>query len=214
METRTVRHVGTAAIIVALAIAVAPAWPEAGGVAQSPTRFDPRQPLPPDELPPHLAYLPLDVAGRMLELAGVTRGDLVYDLGCGDGRIAIAAAKTYGARGVCVDDDPKRIAEASANAQREGVANFVRFVQERAVDLSDATVVTMSTPQSARWLGFNGLLHPNLTRQLRPGARIVTNFVAGSMLEWKPDLVDRFTDARGTARAVLYLWLVGGSAKR
>jgi hypothetical protein len=71
-----------------------------------------------------------------------------------------------------------------------------------------------STPQSARWLGFNGLLHPTLTRHLKPGARIVANFVAGSMREWTPDRVDRFTDAKGTVRAVLYLRKVQGSGGR
>ena len=165
------------------------------------------------EVPPHLVYIPMDVAERMLEVAGVTRNDVVYDLGCGDGRVAIMAAKKYGARGVGVDNDPGRIAEARANAEREGVSHLVRFVQQDTIDLSEATVVTMTTPQSAVWLSLNGLLQPWLTRQLSAGARIVTNFVAGSMKNWKPDQVDRFTDERGHARAILYLWKHGGHVR-
>ena len=162
------------------------------------------------EVPPHLVYIPMDVAERMLEVAGVTGNDVVYDLGCGDGRVAIMAAKKYGARGIGVDDDPNRIAEAQANADREGVSHLVRFVRQNTIDLSEATVVTMTTPQSAVWLSLNGLLQPLLTSQLKAGSRIVTNFVAGSMKNWKPDRVDRFTDARGHARAVLYLWTLDG----
>jgi predicted RNA methylase len=158
------------------------------------------------EVPPHLVYIPLDIAERMLEVAGVTKSDVVYDLGCGDGRVAIMAAKKYGARGVGVDNNPNRIAEAQANAERDGVTHLVRFVQQDTIDLSAATVVTMTTPQSAAWLSLNGLLQPLLTKQLKAGSRIVTNFVAGSMKNWKPDRVDRFTDARGSARAILYLW--------
>lgn len=165
------------------------------------------------EVPPHLVYVPMDIAERMLELAGVTKNDVVYDLGCGDGRVAIMAAKKYGARGVGVDDDPKRIGEAQANAEREGVSNLVRFVRQNTIDLSEATVVTMTTPQSARWLSVNGLLQPLLTKQLKAGSRIVTNFIAGSMKNWKPDRVDRFTDARGNARAILYLWKHDGTVR-
>ena len=166
------------------------------------------------EIPPHLVYVPMDVAERMLELARVTRNDVVYDLGCGDGRVAILAAKKYGARSVGVDVDPKRIAEAKANAEREGVAKQVRFLEQNTVDLSEATVVTMTLPQSVRWLSLNGLLHPALTGQLKAGARIVSNVVAGSMKEWKPDRVDRFTDANGQARAILYLWKVSSGGGR
>jgi SAM-dependent methyltransferase len=164
---------------------------------------------PPDELPSHLVYLPMDVAERMLVLAGVTGQDVVYDLGCGDGRLAILAAKKFGARSVCVDDDPARIAEARANAEREAVAPRITFLQEPAARLADATVVAMSMPQSAPWLGKNGLLNPTLTDQLPPGARVVSNFVPGSMAEWKADRIDRFVDAKGKARAVLYLWKIG-----
>jgi hypothetical protein len=171
------------------------------------------QEQPPDELPAHLVYLPIDVAERMLVLAGVTGGDLVYDLGCGDARVAILAATKFGARSVCVDHDAKRMAEARANVEREGAADRVSFLQQDSVALGDATVVTMSTPQSAPWLGLNGLLNPTLTGQLKPGARVVSNFVPGSMAAWTPDRVDRFVDAKGKARAVLYLWRIGAATR-
>jgi SAM-dependent methyltransferase len=176
----------------------------ASSAAASAQRGGRLEPLPP--VRPHLAYVPMDVAERMLELAEVTRDDVVFDLGCGDGRIAILAARKYGARAVGVDVDPARIAEARANAAREGVTNLVRFVQQNTLDVSEATVVTMSSPQSVRWLSFNGLLHPTLTGELRPGARIVSNVVAGSMKEWQPERVDRFTGAQGEPRAILYVW--------
>ena len=125
---------------------------------------------------------PQDVVDRMLELAGVTRDDVVYDLGCGDGRIVITAAQRYGARGVGVDIDPQRIAESKANAEREGVADLVEFVQQDAltVDVSDATVVTLYLLSSS-----NMKLRPLLTSQLLPGARIVSH--AFSMGNWQAD---------------------------
>jgi predicted RNA methylase len=153
-----------------------------------------------------------DVAERMLKIANITKNDVVYDLGCGEGRIAILAAKTYGVRAVGVDVDGARIANANANAAKEGVTNLVRFVQQDTVDVSEATVVTMSIPQSAAWLTRNQLLHPTLTSQLKPSSRIVTNFIAGSMKTWKPDRIDHFADAQGP-RAILYLWFVGADLR-
>jgi ribosomal protein L11 methylase PrmA len=168
------------------------------------------EPLP--EVPAHLAFVPSDVAERMLELAEVNSHDVVYDLGCGDGRVAILAAKKYGARSVGIDTDAKRIAEANANAEKAGVANLVRFAQQDTIDTSEATVLTMTIPQSAAWLNRNTLLNPTVTKPLKPGARIVTNFVSGSMKDWKPDRVDHFKDASGHPRAILYLWKISGTA--
>src|SRR5688572_30741075 len=96
---------------------------------------------------PHLApYVPTpqDVVDRMLVLAGVQKSDFVVDLGCGDGRIPVTAAKTYGARGLGVDIDPVRIAEANANAKAAGVEHLVTFKLQDALktDVSSATVVT------------------------------------------------------------------------
>ena len=147
---------------------------------------------------------PYDVVNRMLELAGVTRDDVVYDLGCGDGRIVITAAERFGARGVGIDYDPERIAEANANAARRGVQDLVTFIQQDAMeaDVSDATVVTLYLLSSS-----NRKLRPILTRQLRPGARIVSH--AFRMGDWRPDVTREFQDERGTTRT-LHLWRADG----
>ena len=146
---------------------------------------------------------PPDVVERMLEIAGVTKADVVYDLGSGDGRIPIAAAKKYGARGVGLDIDPRRIEESRANAKAAGVEHLVEFRQQDVLtaDVSPATVVTLYLLSSS-----NAQLRPILTRQLRPGARIVSHaFSMGP--EWPPDKVDRFTNENGDA-VTLYLWTV------
>ena len=202
---RRLTFIGLAAVLAAVGLG------EGVGEAQRQSGSQ-LEPLPP--VPRHLMFVASDVAERMLQLANVTSSDVVYDLGCGEGRLAILAAKRYGARSVGVDNDPKRIAEAKANAERDGVSHLVRFVQPGTMDVSEATVVTMVVPQSVSWLTENGgLLQPTLTRQLKPGARIVTNFVAGSMKEWKPDQVDHFTDPRGSPRAILYLWKHDGTIR-
>jgi cyclopropane fatty-acyl-phospholipid synthase-like methyltransferase len=145
---------------------------------------------------------PPDVVDRMLALARVGAADVVYDLGCGDGRIVIAAAKTYGARGVGVDIDPARIDEARENARQAGVAHLVTFRVEdaRTTDVSEATVVALYLVSA-----LNVQLRPRLMAQLRPGARIVShNFPIG---DWEPDVVDVFRSADGQTRT-LYLWNV------
>jgi len=115
---------------------------------------------------------PAVVAGKMLDMAGVGRSDVVYDLGCGDGRIVILAAQKYGARGVGVDIDPERIEEAEVAARTAGVEKSVSFKVQDAmsVDLRKATVVTLYLlPES------NALLRPLLESQLKPGSRVVTH---------------------------------------
>ena len=158
---------------------------------------------PGESLAPYVPT-PYDVVNRMLELAGVTRDDVVYDLGCGDGRIVITAAERFGARGVGIDYDPERIAEANANAARRGVQDLVTFIQQDAMeaDVSEATVVTLYLLSSS-----NRRLRPILTRQLRPGARIVSH--AFRMGDWRPDVTQEFEDERGTSRT-LYLWRTDG----
>jgi len=150
---------------------------------------------------------PHDVVERMLELAQVTRKDLVIDLGCGDGRIPIAAAKKYGARGLGVDIDPQRIEEAQAAAKRHGVQHLVIFKLQDAmtVDVSQATVVTLYLLTSS-----NVALRPLLTRQLKPGARIVSH--AFRMGDWEPEKVEEFVDVRGESR-ILYLWRADGTVR-
>lgn len=145
---------------------------------------------------------PTDVVDRMLTLASVGAQDVVFDLGCGDGRIVIAAAQKFGARGVGVDIDPARIQEAQANAKRAGVENLVTFRVQDALetDVSEATVVTLYLVSA-----LNVKLRPRLTAQLRPGARIVShNFAMG---DWRPDAVDTFSSADGASRT-LYLWKI------
>ena len=115
---------------------------------------------------------PQPVVDRMLELAEVTAQDIVYDIGCGDGRIVITAARKYGARGVGIDIDPNMIAESNRNAEAAGVTQLVRFIVGDATqaDLSEATVVTLYLlPES------NMLLRPILERQLSPGARVISH---------------------------------------
>ncbi len=150
---------------------------------------------------------PQEVVERMLELARVTREDVVYDLGCGDGRVVITAAKKYGARGVGVDIDPERIAESKANAARAGVAHLVEFRLQDAmtVDVSPATVVTLYLLSSS-----NLKLRPRLTQQLRPGARIVSH--AFDMGDWVPTARERFVDSGGVAR-YLFLWVADGKIR-
>ena len=122
------------------------------------------------------------VIDEMLKLAKVTKDDLVYDLGCGDGRVVVTAAKTYGARGVGIDIDPERIKEATANAAKAGVGDRVKFMQADLfeTDLRPATVVTLYLLES-----LNLKLQPKLVSELKPGTRIVSH--AFSMGPWTPD---------------------------
>lgn len=148
---------------------------------------------------PDVIYLPsaADVVTRMLSVAGVGSDDVVYDLGCGDGRIVIAAARDYGARGVCVDIDPSRVAESRRNADTAGVADRIEFRQADMfeTDLGRATVVALYLSPS-----LNVRLRPKLFREVRPGARIVShNFDMG---DWAPDTVVRVAWPAGTTSAV------------
>ncbi len=184
--------------------------------AQQP--FDPSGPQVAQDRPaakrpdaPQLApYVPTpqDVVDRMLALAEVKKGDLVVDLGCGDGRIPITAARKYGARGMGVDIDPQRIAEAHANAKAAKVEHLVSFALQDAMktDVSKATVVTLYLLSAS-----NLKLRPILTTQLRPGARIVAHTF--SMGDWPPDKVDSFTDANGRQRT-LYLYKADGKVRQ
>ena len=151
---------------------------------------------------------PQDVVERMLALAEVKAGDVVYDLGCGDGRLVITAAKKYGATGVGVDIDPERIAESKANAKKEGVEGKVEFRLQDAltVDVSPASVVTLYLLSSS-----NMKLRPILTKQLKAGSRIVSHQF--SMGDWQPEKVDTFTDSNGSTRT-LYLWRTDGKVRQ
>jgi precorrin-6B methylase 2 len=152
---------------------------------------------------PDVIYVPTppDVVNAMLKLANVASTDVLYDLGSGDGRIVIAAAKMYGAHGVGIDIDPERTREATANAQRNGVADKVTFRTEDLflADISPATVVTLylSGPVNAR-------LAPKLMKELRPGTRVVSHaFDLGS---WKPQ------QKTSVSQRPIFLWTVAAPA--
>lgn len=136
------------------------------------------------ERTPDVIYVPTpnNVVDKMLEMARVTAKDVVYDLGCGDGRIVIAAAQKYGARGVGIDIDPERIREANENAARARVTDKVRFIQGDLfqADISEATVVTLYLLTE-----LNLKLRPKLLQELKPGTRVVSH--AFAMGDWQPE---------------------------
>jgi SAM-dependent methyltransferase len=131
---------------------------------------------------------PQPVVDEMLKLAKVTGDDVVYDLGCGDGRIVVTAAKELGARGVGVDIDPARIKDSIANARKAGVSDQVKFTRGDLfkMDLSEATVVTLYLLPE-----INRKLRPKLFRELKPGTRIVSHEF--DMGDWKPEKSVRVT---------------------
>ncbi|MGD0298329.1 MAG: class I SAM-dependent methyltransferase [Bryobacteraceae bacterium] len=133
---------------------------------------------------PEVPYVPTtdEAVDAMLKLADVKSTDVVYDLGCGDGRIVITAAKQYGTHGVGIDINPQRINEARENAKKAGVENLVRFEENDLfkADIRDATVVTLFLLQRV-----NLRLRPKLLKDLKPGTRIVSNTF--DMGDWKPD---------------------------
>jgi len=160
----------------------------------------PRKPL-------DVPYVPTteEAVDAMLKLADVKKTDIVYDLGCGDGRIVVAAAKNFGARGVGIDIDPQRIAEANANARRAGVEKLVRFEENDLFEANfkEATVVTLFLLSSV-----NLKLRPKLLAELKPGTRVVSNTF--DMGDWKPEkeFTVPNTDDDSFLSHRLYLWIV------
>ncbi len=155
------------------------------------------------ERAPDVAFVPtpVPVVERMLELAGVTATDLVYDLGSGDGRIPIIAAQRFGARGVGIEINPVWVRDARLNAERAGVANRVAFRVEDLfqADLREATVVTLYLLPPV-----NRKLQPKLARELRRGARVVSHeYLIG---DWPPDHTETLT-VHGEPH-VIHLWRV------
>ncbi len=130
---------------------------------------------------------PEDAVIEILKIAGVTKDDVVYDLGCGDGRLVIAAAKQFGARGVGVEINPRLIQESNTNASIAGVSDRVKFIEQDLfqVDLSEATVVTLYLLPEV-----NIRLRPKLLRELKPGTRLVSHQFG--MKEWKADRSEIF----------------------
>jgi hypothetical protein len=159
---------------------------------------------------PEVPYVPTpeEVVAAMLAVARVGKNDVLYDLGSGDGRIVIAAARQFGTRATGIDIDPQRIQEADANARKAGVTDRVRFILGDIfeADIREATVVTLYLLPAV-----NARLRPKLLRELRPGTRIVSHDY--DMGDWKPD---RVIQMQGPERGhTIYYWVVperaGGS---
>jgi len=162
------------------------------------------QPRKPAQQQPDVIFVPTphEVVEDMLRLANVRKGDVLYDLGSGDGRIAITAAKKYGIKAVGIDIDPERIREANENARKAGVANLVEFRQEDLfkADFREASVVTLYLLPD-----LNVKLRPRLWEELKPGTRIVSHqFDMGT---WKPD---KRLESNGR---VVYFWTIPAKKK-
>jgi SAM-dependent methyltransferase len=145
---------------------------------------------------------PQEVVDRMLELAEIRKGDLVYDLGSGDGRIVITAARRYGVKAVGFEINPALVQDARESIAAAGLGQLVEIREQdlRTVDLSPASVVTMYL-----YPGANLRLRSAILRQLRPGSRVVSHqFGMGA---WQPDRVDRLTDSTGISRTI-YVWRI------
>lgn len=140
---------------------------------------------------------PQTVVEEMLKIAAVTKDDVVYDLGSGDGRIVITAAKKYGARGVGIDIDPERVKEANANAVQAGVTGRVKFLEQDLfeTDFKEASVVTLYLLPD-----INLRLRPKLWSELKPGTRIVSH--AFDMGDWKPERTEHIEGR------TIYYWVI------
>jgi SAM-dependent methyltransferase len=154
--------------------------------------------------PGEVPYVPTPqhVVDAMLKLGSAKAGDIVYDLGCGDGRIVVTAAQKHGARGTGIDINPVRIKEAEENARKAGVADRVRFIEKNLfeADVHDATLVTLYLLPDV-----NMRLRPILLKQLKTGTRIVSH--SFDMGDWKPEKEVK-VDGR-----TLYLWTVTDRAR-
>ncbi|MCL6640884.1 MAG: class I SAM-dependent methyltransferase [Candidatus Rokubacteria bacterium] len=158
---------------------------------------------------PDVPYVPTPerVVDEMLRMANVTGKDVLYDLGSGDGRIVITAARRFGTRGVGIDIDPERIREANENARKAGVTHLVKFIEGDIfdADISEATVVTLYLLPAV-----NLQIRPKLLRELRPGTRIVShNYDMG---DWQPQRTRRL-QVNGTEH-VVYLWTVPRTSQK
>lgn len=158
----------------------------------------------PEEIP--FVPTPPEVVDKMLRLAGVQAGDVVYDLGSGDGRIVIRAAKTYGVRAVGIEMDPLLLEKSRKSARQEGVSHLVEFRAEDALkaDLSEATVVTL---YMLPW--FNKAMKPSFRKMLGPAARIVAHDFG--IEGWEPDVTQELPEIVELPggyrhRHVLFLW--------
>jgi SAM-dependent methyltransferase len=163
---------------------------------------------------PDVPYVPTTepAVEEMLKLANVSKNDVVYDLGCGDGRIVIAAAKNYGARGVGIDINPERIAEANENAKKAGVQHLVKFIEQDLfeADFREASVVTLFLLTEV-----NMKLRPKLLEQLKPGTRVVSNTF--EMGDWKPEKEARLNGDESEysyLSSKFFLWTIPAKASK
>jgi len=172
-------------------------------LAASATAFAQRSAAPQRQPDVIFVPTPTDVVRAMLTLAKIAPGDVVYDLGSGDGRIPIAAAKSFGAHGVGIDIDPERTREATANARASGVADKVTFRTGDVLtaDIRPATVVMVYMSPS-----FLARLKPKLMNELKPGTRVVSH--AFGIGDWKPQQTVMVSGRP------IYLWVVGSPAER
>jgi tRNA G37 N-methylase Trm5 len=154
---------------------------------------------------PDVIYVPTpqNVVDAMLKLAGVKAGDVVYDLGCGDGRLVVSAAK-LGARGVGIDIDPARVNEANANVKKNGVESRVKILHADLFlsDIREATVVTLFLLPD-----LNVKLRPKLWKELKPGTRVVSHLF--DMDDWQPD--QKITVNENN---IVYLWTIPPDAAK
>jgi SAM-dependent methyltransferase len=161
--------------------------------------------VPPTNRRPDVIYVPTPsvIVDVMLKMARITEEDVVYDLGCGDGRIVIEAAKLYGARGVGIDIDPRRILQSRENARKEGVDDRVDFLMQDIFesDISKAKVVMLYLLPT-----LNLQIRPKLWKDLAVGTRVVSH--AYDMGDWVPDQVEVVT-----GRSV-YLWTITEEIKK
>lgn len=184
------------AILASMTLAIAGYSSPQLNAQTTPTQTQPQAP----QREPDVVYVPTpqEVVDEMLALAKVTKNDFIYDLGSGDGRIPITAAQKYGAQGVGIDINPERIKEAKENAQKAGVSDRVKFLNQDlfTTDISKATVVTLYLLPE-----LNEKLRPRLFKQLKPGTRVVSH--AFDMGEWKPDRVVQTQEG-----STIYLWTI------
>ena len=175
------------AVMLATLVACAPPAFAQAAAQEAPTRR------------PDVIFVPTpeEVVEAMLQVANVTKNDIVYDLGSGDGRIPVTAAKKYGARAVGIDIDPQRIKEANENVAKNNVGNLVKIMNADlfTTDISEATVVTLYLLPS-----LNEKLKPKLMKELKPGTRIVSH--AFDMGDWKPE---KELDVNGRK---VYFWTI------
>lgn len=180
------------------------AWPISGGTYGAGEAFAQAAKQSDDEDKKIVPYVPTpqEVVDRMLAIAQVKKGDVVYDLGSGDGRIVITAAKKYGVKAVGFEIDPERVKESNENIKKAGVGHLVEIRQQdiRTVDLSRATVLTMYLLPEV-----NLMIRPNIWKQMKPGSRVVSHDF--DMGDWKPLKVEHMKDGSGWEHTI-YFWRV------